>query len=474
MSPTDPNEPTRLLQSRPHVPRRLTAKAVAMERFPGENGARSSERTTTGTGDEYPMRRLISRIRNAYDDPTIGKFLGLMLLFGVAGGVYGGILNNYLYEILAIDRVGRGIVEFPRELPGLLLFVLVGLMHHFTEKRMLRTAFIISAGGMAMLFFWGAALIPSIFFIVLWSTGEHLLMPVRQSISIHAAHKGKEGLAMGTTTSVANMGQVVGHYLVPVLFIALRATGVFAGRADSEGPIGLGEGLFGQYRAAFLVAAILMGAGVFLSFRIEGADHAVRRPRLFIRKRYWKYYVLEAFFGARKQVFMTFAPYVLIIVYGARTEFIATLYGIWSLASIFIGPLFGKLLDRVGHRVIIIVDAIVLALLCLIYGFAHRILPIDTAFVIVSIVFVADATLFVVGLARAMYVRTLSDSQEEVTATLSTGISVNHLISIIIAVAGGLLWERLGMETLFSIAAAFGIASAIFAFTLPQVRQEIR
>lgn len=64
-------------------------------------------------------------------------------------GGFRAVLNNYLYKILAIDRVGRGVVEFPREPPG--------LMHTFTENRMLRTAFIVSAGGLLMLFFWGTA-----------------------------------------------------------------------------------------------------------------------------------------------------------------------------------------------------------------------------------------------------------------------------------------------------------------------------
>ena len=412
------------------------------------------------------IRNLTDRIHRAFDDPGIGRFLRLMLLAGIAGGIFGGVLNNYLYEILAIDRVGRGIVEFPRELPGLLLFLLIGMMHHFTEKRMLRSAFIVSAGGLLLLVFWGTNRIPSILFIVLWSTGEHLLMPVRQSISLHAARPGREGIAMGTTTSVVNVGQVIGQYAIPLIFLLVRATGL-AG-PETQGPISPGAGQFEPYRAAFLVAAVLMGVGVLISYRMEGASLPVRRPRLFVRKRYWKYYVLEAFFGARKQVFLTFAPYVLIIQYGARTELIATLYGIWSLATIFIGPLFGKLLDRVGYRVIIIVDAIVLSLLCLIYGFAHHVLPGNIAFVVVCVVFVLDAILFVVGLARAMYVRSLSETGEEVTATLSVGISVNHLISIVIAIVGGVLWERLGMETLFSVAGLFGVASAIFSFTLPR------
>ena len=227
--------------------------------------------------------RISDRVHNAFDDPGIGRFLRLMLLAGMAGGIFGGVLNNYLYEILAIDRVGRGIVEFPRELPGLLLFVLIGMMHHFTEKRMLRSAFIVATGGLFLLVFWGTSQIPSILFIVLWSTGEHLLMPVRQSIAIHAARPGREGLAMGTTTSVANIGQVIGQYSIPLLFLILRATGYAP--AESRGPIELGAGFFGQYRAAFLLAGVLMAIGVVISYRMEGATLPVRRPRLFVRKR---------------------------------------------------------------------------------------------------------------------------------------------------------------------------------------------
>jgi predicted MFS family arabinose efflux permease len=92
----------------------------------------------------------------------------------------------------------------------------------------------------------------------------------------------------------------------------------------------------------------------------------------------------------------------------------------------------------------------------------------SVAFVVVCVVFVLDAILFVVGMARAMYARDLSETQEEVTATLSVGISVNHLVSIVIAIAGGVLWERLGMEVLFGIAALFGLGSTIFALTLPR------
>ena len=118
-------------------------------------------------------------------------------------------------------------------------------------------------------------------------------------------------------------------------------------------------------------------------------------------------------------MFLTFAPYVLIFQYGAKTELIATLYGAWSLANIVIGPLVGKLLDRVGYRIVIVVDALILVVLCLLYGFAHHLFPGRTAFYVICVVFVLDAILFVVGMARSIYVKSLSKSKEEVTAALA-------------------------------------------------------
>jgi MFS family permease len=165
---------------------------------------------------------------------------------------------------------------------------------------------------------------------------------------------------------------------------------------------------------------------------------------------------------------MTFAPYVLIINYGAPTELIASLYGLWSLSNIFLSPIIGRLIDRIGYKKILVADTIILFVLCILYGYAHRMFPTPVAYVIICCVFVLDAILFIAGMARTVYVKTIADDMDEVTSTLSTGISINHLISIAIAVAGGLLWERLGMEVLFSVAATFAVGSFLFASSLPK------
>ena len=150
-----------------------------------------------------------ARLLSPYRDPGMKVFLLCMFIFGIATGLYTGVLNNYLHEILAITRLERGIVELPRELPGLLLFALIAVLHRFSEIKLMKVAFLLSLAGLLGLGLFGSGRALAILLVVLWSWGEHIMMPIRQSVSIHAAHKGREGLAMGGTSSVGNGGQVL-------------------------------------------------------------------------------------------------------------------------------------------------------------------------------------------------------------------------------------------------------------------------
>ena len=405
------------------------------------------------------LRNIVAKLLTPYKDETIKAFLTGMFIFGLSIGLYTAVLNNFLHEELGITRLQRGLLEFPRELPGLLLFLTLAVLHKFSELKIMKLAFWLGMTGLIGLALFGSSRIVAIIMIVFWSWGEHLLMPVRSSIAIHAAKPGNEGLAMGGVRSAGAVGKVFGHYLVLPLFVLFPL--IFG--KDSG---------FNPYRFTFAAAGIILVSAIFLSSRLKNWDRPVKRNRIYFRAKCIKYYILEVFFGARKQVFITFAPYVLILNYGARTELIATLHGIWALANIFVAPLVGKIMDRVGYKKLIVIDTVVLVILCLVYGFAHRLFPQEIAFVLVAGVFVLDAILFTVGMARTMYVKTISDSQEEVTSTLSTGLSINHLISIVIAMVGGALWEVLGIETLFGVAAFFGLGSFIFSLTLPRAGME--
>ena len=392
----------------------------------------------------------MKKIDQVFKNNSIRSFLISMLIFGIAGGLYSGVLNNFLAEILYISPFERGVVEFVRELPGLFLFLILALFYRFPETRIIRLAFLISFLGLGGLAIAAQARWFAIALIVLWSTGEHLMMPVRQSISIHTARPGREGEAIGLARSAGNVGSVLGFYLVTLMFLIIP---------DVHSIL--------LYHLLYAGGAFFALAGMIFTYFIRKEEGHVQRPRLQFRRKFSRYYILEIFFGARKQIFMTFASYVLILNYGASTQLIATLYGIYSLANIFMNPLMGKLVDYLGYKKVLLIDSSILIILCLLYGFSHRIFSHQIAYIVICIVFVVDSMLFSVGIARAVYVKSISQGQDELTSTLTTGISVNHLVGIMIALLGGLLWEHLGLEMLFGVAAVLGTGSLIFTSTLP-------
>ena len=87
--------------------------------------------------------------------------------------------------------------------------------------------------------------------------------------------------------------------------------------------------------------------------------------------------------------------------------------------------------------------------------------------------FLLDAVISTTSLATKIYVKTLAESQDELTSTLSTGLSINHLISILAAPLGGWVWVHYGVGALFSISAVMAVCNSLFAATLPKpVKQQ--
>lgn len=394
-----------------------------------------------------------------FKDRKILPFLMAVLGFGLVTGLYSGVFNNYLHEVLEIGKTQRGLLELPRELPGLLLFLFMALFYRFSEFKILRTALFISLLGLVGLFWLGDLQGIAIAMISLWSLGEHLMMPIRSSVAVHHAIPGKEGLAMGSVRSFQKIGEAAGYYLVPLILL------LFTFFRGEQSP-------FSQYRLIFALCAGLLVIALVMTRSIRDDHGQIPRKRLYFHRKFIRFYFLEIFYGARKQVFITFAPFVLILQYKAPVELISLLYGIWSVANIFIGPLVGRLVDKVGYKKVLIWDALALILLCLLYGFSGRLFSFRTAFIITCVVFVLDSMSFALGMARDIYAKSKSVDKDEFTSTLSTGLSVNHLISILIAILGGALWKAMGVEALFSMAALIGLGAFFFSLFLEKPEEQ--
>jgi MFS family permease len=395
-----------------------------------------------------------SGLKNIYrPDAKVGRFLSVLAFSGVAYGLYRGVQDNYLAEIVGISAFERGIVEFFRELPGLLVVLILAGMYRFSESRIFKIGVAIMTAGVTGLLLCGTGKFAVVLFMVVYSAGEHIIMPVRTTISLDLARKDQGGASLGITTALSQGGNIAGFLLVTAAFFIFSLLGF-----ERKDPA--------QFKMIFAGSTALMVGGILTALALRESALRVRRRRFYFAKKFFKYYMLEVFYGARKQIFLTFAPYVLILQYGADTSVIAMLLAVCALFSAILSPFMGRLIDRVGYRFIMITDTLVLIIVCFLYGFAHRLFPMRIAYAVVCVNFVLDAVISLASMATNVYVQDLSTGPEELTATLSTGISVNHVISILIALLGGLIWNLVGIEVLFSLSAFLGLLNTLYAATI--------
>ena len=407
--------------------------------------------------------------KNTYKpDSKVTRFLCVLTLYGMAYGLYRGIQDNYLAEILGITPFERGIVEFFRETPGILLVVFLALMYKLSDSRIFKIGVALMTGGIIGLLVTSGGFFLSkisvVFFMFLYSTGEHICMPVRTSISLDLAKRETAGSSLGITSAVSQFGQITGFLLVMALFFLLNRLGV----------LGASKSNIMGYRIVFGMSVALMIVSLMVVMALKETTLKSQRRRFYFAKKFHKYYMLEVFYGARKQIFLTFAPYVLILHYGANPSIMSLLFAVCAGFGILFGPLTGKIIDKLGYKVVMVADTLILIAVCFLYGFAHRLFPPGIAFIVVCVNFVLDSIISLASMASNVYVQRIASSKEEIAATLSTGISVNHIISIFIALLGGWIWNVTGIEVLFSLSAFMGLLNSIYAATIKKSEEQLQ
>lgn len=372
----------------------------------------------------------------------------LSLLFSAIGfGLYKGVLDNYMAEVVKMNELDRGVTEFFREVPGLLQVLILAIFYRSSAEKMYKIGMVIMVIGMAMQAFISPVKLLVILAIFIYSTGEHIQLGMKNTLSLEYSKEGHGGLALGYQNSIYQIGNLAGYIAVIAAFAIISSVELF--------------------KPVFMVAALFFILAMLVSFRLTGNSLTDKsKSRFYFRKKFTKYYMLEVFYGARKQVFFTFGPYVLILFYGADAGVISMLFAISAIACFTLAPMVGKIIDRIGYKTVMIADTLILVIVCFFYGFAHHLFSMEIAFIVCCINYVLDSVISLASMASNVYVQDISDSREEMRATISTGISVNHLITIFIALLGGWIWNVLGIETLFIISAILGLCNSAYATTI--------
>ena len=381
-------------------------------------------------------------------------FLLCVLITGLSYGLYKGMLDNYLAEVVGMGEMDRGVTEFFRELPGIALVFILAVFYMLSAETLFKAGAVIMLIGMTMHAVLPVSKVLATLAICVYSLGEHIQLGMKSTLSLQYARVGRAGAAQGVQSSVNQIGTLVG-YLVIVAVFSLISTNQ-------------------PYKLFFALAAALAGVSMLFSMKITGkSQQDQHKRRFYFHKKFSKYYMLEMFYGARKQVFFTFGPYVLILFYGANAAMISLLFAVSAIACFFAAPLVGRIIDRLGYKTVMVADTLILVVVCLFYGFAHHLFPKDVAFIVCCVNYILDAIISLASMASNVYVQELSDSPDETKATISTGVSINHVITIFIALFGGWIWQALGIETLFLASAVLGLCNSAYAATIKTKKKQI-
>lgn len=364
-------------------------------------------------------------------DRDFNLFLIVGVFAGIAGGINSTVFNNFLSDVFKITAQGRGIVEFPRELPGMLIVVVLGLLSFLGDIRTGIVGMILASIGMLGLGKFSPTFASMLVWLMILSLGTHIFMPISPGIGMSLSQKDKYGIRLGQYSAYGLAATIVGYAIVWFGFKYFGLT----------------------YRSAFLIASVSYIIAAFFLGLMNPKKPEVKKIRFVFRKKYTLYYCLSIVNGARKQIFLTFAPWVLIQVYHLTPPVFAVLGVVISIVSILSRTIVGNAIDIRGERFVLSLEAILLIILCMGYTFAADIAPTNIAVIIIAGCYIIDNSLGAVEMARSTYVKKIILYPDDLTPTLSAGTSFDHVIAMSVPFLGGILWVTMGYKYVFIVAA---------------------
>lgn len=372
---------------------------------------------------------LLARLRSLKRDTKC--FIAAVAMFGCGGSILESVFNNFLNETFVVSTLQRTLLEAPREMPGFLVIFVSAFFCFLPSRRLAVLSALLSFIGLMLLGLAAHSYAWMLPWLFLYSLGQHMFMPLTASIGMELAREGQDGRRLGQLNAVRNAAVLAGSFLV---FVGFRFFSL-------------------NFSASFILAALcLLAAGFFLHRMKPGESRPVVTHLTFHRE-YGLYYWLCVLFGTRKQIFLTFAPWVLVTVFHQPTEAIAWLLTIGAFLGIVTQPVIGRMIDALGEKTMLSLEAALLILVCAGYGFAGTIFSERFAFLVAAACYVADQILISVGIARSTYLKKIALDSSHIMPTLAQAVSIDHFFSIAIALCGGLIWNAVGYQAVFAFGA---------------------
>lgn len=347
------------------------------------------------------------------------------------------LLNNFVVERAAFTGVEIGILQSLREVPGFLAFTTVFVLLVVKEQTFALLSLVILGIGVAL-----TGLLPFeygfYFTTVLMSVGFHYFETVKQSLALQWLPKNEAPRILGKLIAVGSIASLATYALLWTLLEVANLGYVF--------------NLLLSGIACALMALIILR--VFPQFSTE--TH--QRRTLVLRWRYWLYYVLIFFSGARRQIFVVFAAFLMVEKFHYSAAQVTLLFLINYAFNWAFAERIGTLIGRFGERRALTFEYIGLTLVFVGYAFVN-----DST--IAAFLYVVDHMFFALAIAIHTYFQKIADPKD-IASTVGVSFTINHIAAITVPALLGLVWIH-NPVVVFLIGAGFAICSLILSQNIP-------
>lgn len=373
--------------------------------------------------------------------PTALLFV-MALCMPIAFNAWFALLNNFVIEVAAFDGADIGLLHTVREIPGFLAVGVIAVIL-FVREQVLGLVSLMMLGLATAVTAWFPSLGGILTITLLSSIGFHYYETVNQSLQLQWLPKDRAPQLLGWLIAAGSTATLVVYGLIVLLWE----------------PMGL------SFNAVFLTAG---GATTLIALFCLVAYPQFDSPtpqnkKLILRRRYWLYYLLQFMAGARRQIFVVFAGFMMVEKFGFDVHEVTGLFLINLVVNILVAPLLGRFVARFGERRTLIFEYAGLAIVFALYGGIYW---FGWGVVLAACLYVIDHVLFALALALKTYFQKIADPAD-IAPTAAVAFTINHIAAVFLPVLLGLLWV-VSPGAVFALAAAMALGSLSLACLIPR------
>lgn len=360
----------------------------------------------------------------------------------IAFSTWSALLNNFVIEVANFDGSDIGWLHTVREIPG---FFAVGVIVIiiFMREQVLGLVSLIMLGVATAITAWFPSMGGILAITMLSSIGFHYYETVNQSLQLQWIDKARAPQMLGWLLAAGSAATFVAYGAIVLTWEAFDLSYNFVYLVS------------GGLTALIAIACLVM-------YPKFDAPHP-QLKKMILRKRYWLYYALQFMAGARRQIFMVFAGFMMVERFGFEVHEITSLYLINLVVNIFVAPLMGKAVAHFGERRTLMFEYAGLVMVFLAYGGIYW---FGWGVVLAAALYVIDHMFFALALALKTYFQKIADPGD-IAPTAAVAFTINHIAAVFLPAGLGYLWLT-SPSAVFIVAASMALISFLLALLIPR------